>query len=851
MVSFLAWKPLRRRPPRAGRRSRLARTGCGPALALFLLLTAWPAWAAPGFEVSLDRNPISLGESAVLSMTFEDCSPPAMPNLAPIPNLQFGGQSSQQSYSLIGASMTRKTTYSLELHPTKPGSFTIPSIEVTVDGVLLKSRPITLKVLRGNVPQPGEGPATALVRLLPSTNVIFLGQALPVEIQCFCRDNVANIQLPQLSSDDFIVSDLANPRQQATRARVGNTLYNFFDFRLSATAIKTGLFTLGPATWSLTVYSGQRNFFGWSESRQANFTSEAPEIRVLPVPTNGAPPGFNGALGDFTLAQYDAGPTSVAVGDPITLKIRIAGTGSFDTVTLPANNDAGWREFRTYPPASKLESSDPLRMEGSKYFEQVITPQNAEVKEVPPFNFSFFDPAANSFRALTHPAIPLVVHAAAATPQPTVVSAGGPPSDAQEQSEEIVHIKPMPGKVRAAGPPLILRPGFLAWQALAPLAWLGALARRKHREKLANNPRLRRQRQVAGLVRQGMADLARSAAANDAEKFYGTVLRLLQEQLGERLDLPAPAITEAVLEDLKGLRPETPELLRELFHACNQYRYTPEHTSQEMASLIPKVKSAVRHLQAMPAAPARAGLAQRAGILLLLLGAVSLRADSAAFTQANRLYEQAKYNPAANAYEKILRSGAVSPALHFNLGNAWLKAGQLGRAICAYRQAETLAPRDPDIRANLLIARNQAADNNPALPGSRWTRWIGRLTLNEWTLAASGLAALFFLLLAAREIWPSLKKSGTGLMGLLGFACLSLACCLGLAVDQRLIEKSAVVIASEAVVRRGPLPEAPTAFTAHDGAELLVLDSDGDWLQVSDAAKHTGWLARKDMAILP
>jgi tetratricopeptide (TPR) repeat protein len=853
MVSLFAWKSLRRRSPQGDRLRRLGRAFHGLALLLILLVMAAPAWAGPKLEVSLDRNTISLGESAVLSMSFEDCSPSGMPNLAPIANLEFGGQSSEQSYSLVGASMTRKTVYSLELHPTKAGNFTIPPIEVAVDGARLRSRPITLRVLNGNVPPPGGGPETAFVRIVPSTNAIYLGQTLPVELQCYCQDNVRNPQLPQFSGDDFIIGELQNTSQRATRVRVGNTVYNLFSFHVSATAIKTGTFTLGPATWSMAVVSGQRNFFGMAEYHQASVTSDTPEIRVLPVPTNGAPPGFSGALGDFTLAQYDAGPTTVGVGDPITLKIRIAGRGAFDTVTLPTNNEAEWREFKTYPPSGKLETSDPMKIEGSKYFEQVITPQNTEVKEVPPFVFSFFDPAQNSFRTLTHPAIPLTVHATVATPQPTVLSTGAPPPDAQEQGEEIVHIKPMPGRLRAVGPPLIQQPGFLAWQALPPLAWLCALARRKCKENLANNPRLRRQRQVARLVRQGLADLARSAAANDAEKFYATVLRLLQEQLGERLDLPAPAITEAVLEDLKGLRPETPALLRELFHACNQYRYTPEHTSQEMASLIPKVKTALQGLQAMPATPTRATLPQGAVILLLLLGAMTLRAEPVpdAFTQANKLYEEGKYTQAAAAYEKITRAGTVSPALYFNLGNACLKAGQIGRAVCAYRQAETLAPRDPDIRANLQIARNQAGDNNPALPGNRWTRWIGRLTLNEWTVATSVAVALFLLAQTAREIWPALKKSGAGLTALLGFACLGLAVCLGVAVDQRLIEKSLVVITSEAVVRRGPLPESQSVFTVHDGAELLILGSDGDWLQVSDAAKHIGWLAQKEAVILP
>jgi tetratricopeptide (TPR) repeat protein len=837
---------------------RLGRAFYGRAFLLILLLTAGPAWAEPRLEVSLDRGTISLGDSAVLSMSFEDCSPPDQPPLPQIANVEYGSQSSQQSFSLIGASMTRKTTYSVELHPTKEGNFTIPAIEVTVGGVLLKSRPITLKVLNGNPPPPAGESGTAFVRIVPATNTIYLGQTLPVELQCYCQDNVGNIQLPQFSSDNFIVGDLANTRQRPTRVRVGNgdTVYNLFSFQTSATAIKTGRFDLGPATWSLAVLTGQRTFpFGMPESHQASFTSDAPEIRVLPVPANGAPPGFSGAVGDFTLSQYDAEPTTVGVGDPITVKIRIAGRGAFGTVTLPTNNEEGWREFKTYPPTSKLETSDPMQIEGSKYFEQVITPQNAEVKEIPPFVFSFFDPAQNDFRTLTHPAVPLAVHATAATPQPTVISTGAPPPDAQEQGEEIVHIKPLLGKVQAVGRPLLLRPEFLAWQALAPLAWICALARRRQKEKLANNPRLRRQRQVAGLVRKGLADLARAAAANDAEKFYATVLRLLQEQLGERLDLPAPAITEAVLDDLpqKGLRPETPALLRELFHACNQYRYTPEHTSREMASLIPKVKTALQHLQALPATPPKANFPQGVGLLLLLLGATTLRAEPATedFNQGNKFYEEGKYTQAGAAYEKIAQSGTVSPALYFNLGNAWLKGGQIGRAICAYRQAEALAPRDPDIRANLQIARSQAGANNPALPGNRWTRWIGRLTLNEWTVAASAAVALFFLLLTAREIWPAFKKSGAALTAVLGFAGLCLAVCLGVAVDQRLIEKSSVVIVAEAVARRGPLPEAQSVFTVHDGAELLVLGSDGDWLQVSDAANHIGWLAQKEVAFIP
>src|SRR6266511_3325281 len=80
---------------------------------------------------------------------------------------------------------------------------------------------------------------------------------------------------------------------------------------------------------------------------------------------------------------------------------------------------------------------------------------------------------------------------------------------------------------------------------------------------------------------------------------------------------------------------------------------------------------------------------------------------SAAFEQANKYYEQSNFTEAAAAYARMIDGGHVSPALYFNLGNALFKSGQIGRAIFNYRLAQLLAPRDPDVRANLRFARNQ------------------------------------------------------------------------------------------------------------------------------------------------
>jgi tetratricopeptide (TPR) repeat protein len=822
-----------------------------------LLAMAVASSAAPSFQASLDRGTIAAGETATLSLIFKDCSPQGQPNLPSVPGLQFSGGGFSQQTSFINGATSTTATFSYEIQPSQPGDFTIPSLAAQTDQGVLRSSPVHLRVVRGNVPQNPGVPETAFVRIVPATNTMYVGQTIPVDLECYCQDNVGNLQMPQFSADGFIVGNMPN-RPNQSRARVGNTIYNLLNFRMTITATRAGNLALGPATWSLTVYEGQRTFFGWTGGqRPGNFTSDAPEMTVLPLPTSGTPPDFRGAIGNFSLAQFEAGPTTVGVGDPITLKVRISGEGSFDTVTLPPE-EPGWREFKTYPPTSKFDSSDPLQLQGSKYFEQIVTPLNAQITEIPAFSFSFFDPSSGHFRTLSHAAIPLSIHPTAATPQPTVIASGAPPPDAQQQNQDIVHIKPFPGKVGPATVPLIRQPAFLAAQVIPPLLWLLALTRRKQKERLASNPRLRRKREVARLVREGLENLSRFAAANDVEKFYSTILRLLQEQLGERLDLPAAAITVANVEEAKGLDAAALASIRELFHACDQYRFTPDHTAQELASLIPKVRAALATLQntrdGEGNSARRRAVEQSAGLLLLAMTmAVSARAASVsdAFAQANKSYEEGHFAQAAAAYQNLIDHDNISPAIYFNAGNAWFKAGQIGRAIYCYRHAEELAPRDPDIAANLRIARAQAGTNPASLPGSRWTRWIGWLTLNEWTLCAAVSVGCFFLILAARQFLPGFNRSAGGITVTLAITSIWLLACLGMSINQQLVEKSAIVIVPEAVVRRGPMDESQSAFTAHDGAELSIVGNDGDWLQVNGASRQNGWLPRKDVALIP
>jgi tetratricopeptide (TPR) repeat protein len=241
------------------------------------------------------------------------------------------------------------------------------------------------------------------------------------------------------------------------------------------------------------------------------------------------------------------------------------------------------------------------------------------------------------------------------------------------------------------------------------------------------------------------------------------------------------------------------------------------------------------------------------GCLLLFfwLTACLLRAadPTSGFEQANKLYEQGQFAAAAAAYEQVAKAGPVSTALLFNWGNALFKSGQTGRALACYLQAEARSPRDPDVAANLKFTRDSIGDN-ASVARARWQRALGKLTLNEWTVLTMVPVWLWLGLLAVGQIRPDWRGSLRRAVWISGSFAAALAGCTAAAGLDRLGAPQAVVVAPEAVVRHGPLPESLSFYTLRNGAEVRVTDWQKSWVQVEDAQHRLGWLARDQVILL-
>lgn len=563
------------------------------------------------FTASLDRDTISLGETATLSLTFQDGQPKTIPT-PDVSGLRFVQAGNQTGFNIVNGAMSSTVTITYSVTPERIGEFTIPALTADVNSQSLTTQPLKLNVVQPTAASAASidsGREIAFAKLILPKKEIYTGETVVGDLQLFYRQDTQLAGQPQLAglpADGFTVGKIAAGPQ--TLAQVGNTVYKVIPAKVALTATKTGIVHVGPAAINLVLAlpSNRRSDgffdpFGMlsRQEKQFSIATETVDANSLPLPRQNVPANFNGAVGNYTMA-VSAGPTNVAAGDPITVRVQIAGSGNLNPVNLPEQQ---WKNFKIFTPTQKTDFSDQLDLQGTKTFEEIVAPENTDVHALPEFSFSFFNPDDGKYHTLTQPPTPLVVRAGGATPLPTIAAAKNS-SQENQTPQDILPVKNDLGVLAQPSTPLVANPVFLGAQSLPVLAFIGALIWRKRADNLTNNPRLRRKIAVTQLIQMGIGDLKKFAAENDSERFFATLFRLLQEQIGERLDCPATSITENVIEENSILR-GTPEHLRndlrELFQLCNQARYAPVRGTAELNSVAGKFEKVVQELQNLKA----------------------------------------------------------------------------------------------------------------------------------------------------------------------------------------------------------------------------------------------------------
>jgi len=586
-------------------------------ITLALLAATTFAWAkAPSLTATLEPSQIALGEAAHLNVTVQgrNADEPQIPAVSGL-EIQPIGQSSQ--FQVINGAMSAKVSYTYAVIPTRPGSYTIPAIKVGRGAEAATSPTLILKVDGGggnssgamNRPSQNSLPAPAVngtedqisateqqsfgfLRVVTPKKEFYVGEMVPVELKAYFRDGVElRVDgLPKLNSDAFTMNKLGD-QPNSRREIINGVRYAILTWPTVITAVKAGDYALSvelPTTVTVRQQAQRprsrmgnpfgddffdnafQSFFGTATQKQIALSSEPGGVKILPLPAENRPTDFTGAVGQFELAAETA-PRQTTAGDPVTLKLKISGTGNFDRVTAPAvEKSAAWK---TYKPSAKFEPGDSAGFSGTKNFEQALVPTQAGQLEIPALTFSYFDPAQKQYVTRMTPPVnvevapgPVVATTAPlAQAAPTVVE---PPAPA---GSDLAPNKLFPGHFTATLRPWILSPGMWTLALLPSVAALLAYAVIRRRQKLSHNPRQVRVANSQRALRLQLQTMERAAAQGDTASFFAAACAAFQNLLGLRWSLPPRTITLAEIN--ARLNGEADEL-RTIFRLADEATYT-------------------------------------------------------------------------------------------------------------------------------------------------------------------------------------------------------------------------------------------------------------------------------------
>jgi tetratricopeptide (TPR) repeat protein len=240
---------------------------------------------------------------------------------------------------------------------------------------------------------------------------------------------------------------------------------------------------------------------------------------------------------------------------------------------------------------------------------------------------------------------------------------------------------------------------------------------------------------------------------------------------------------------------------------------------------------------------------QIAGMLLVLvLMATSgmTQTTEELFASGNIAYGNRLFDSAVIYYNQALKTGKESAPLYFNLGNAWFKTGDLGRAMVNYLKAERLDPSDDDIRHNLEFARQfstvqmEGVELNPI--SSFVNAMVGPYRLNTWAWWSSSAFILLMLCLILRHgfaVSSAVLRSG---VNVLVVAVLILGGLTSWKYRSDFLDRRAVVIEESATVYTGPSTGSDVELQAAPGLVVEIIGQSGEFYNVLFANKRRGWM---------
>jgi tetratricopeptide (TPR) repeat protein len=212
------------------------------------------------------------------------------------------------------------------------------------------------------------------------------------------------------------------------------------------------------------------------------------------------------------------------------------------------------------------------------------------------------------------------------------------------------------------------------------------------------------------------------------------------------------------------------------------------------------------------------------------------------YSKANQAFASGHYADAVAGYEAIAERDGVSAPLLFNLANACYRDGKIGRAILCYERAHWLAPRDPDIEANLRLVRK--AGGLFVADDPWWREIAGYLSMDGWAVSGSVALALLCALATVRFLWTRFANANRNFWRI---PAAILVLLLALSVFSLVIRvgdlNRAVILIADTPLRISPYDTANVDGTLPAGETVRLQKRYNQYFHVQTPQGKTGWIS--------
>lgn len=568
---------------------------------------------AQEFTATVDKTVVGQYDRFQVYFTFNGSDVNGVQNFRP-PSFQnfkvLSGPNQSTQMQFINGKVSGSLTFSYILQPSDIGSFTIGAASVTFGGKSYSTSPVNIKVEKGTPQQKAESNGgysdaeldkNVFIVAQANKSRVMLGEQITVTYKLYTKLNIASPQINKLPQYQGFWAEEMDP----TRT-INFTVEMYKGERYRAAEIKqvalfptkTGVLNVTPFELNVPVIVKKKrtgndvfdeffndSFFGRTETVQHLTKSNTLKVTVDPLPSSNVPSSFNGAVGNFNFkAEIDK--NKVSTNESITLRLTVSGSGNIKLLNLPEPQlPAG---FEKYDPKIYDNVNKGTVISGQKISEYLIVPRSPGAKEIPPIEFTYFNPSLKRYVTQSSPSFKIFVEKGVGQYEPSQ-TAGFSKEDVKLLNEDIRYIKTSDFDLKPKDEITLIKTWFWILLVLPMAALFVLVAIQKRNDKLSGNVQMLKYQKAEKAAKKRLKASKLALDSNNLSGFYSELSSALYGYLEDKFNIQKSEFTlETALEKLKlrNVDDTLIERVRTIAEKCEFVRFAPQGETSATANEI-------------------------------------------------------------------------------------------------------------------------------------------------------------------------------------------------------------------------------------------------------------------------